>query len=192
MCPAARFHGIAERIERRIIEIDAAVEELVVTRCLARDIGRRRSGIDAGDQAGACRGRRRAARGHRRRARCRRSGRQCRRHCGRARLPRSATAKGRPKSRAPSATPRKDDELAEDRPDPPPSDCATKTEHRRARPPAPNIVSVPASFYAGGTRRQPVAIDTFQSMASSVRLTVRREANAVTRAIKTICSKIAR
>ena len=48
--PAPRLHGIAERVDGGIIEIDATVEELVVTRCLVGDIGDGRAGIDPADQ----------------------------------------------------------------------------------------------------------------------------------------------
>src|SRR6516225_8591012 len=48
--PASGLHRVAERVDGGIIEIDAALEEFVVTRSLACDIGRGRAGIDTADQ----------------------------------------------------------------------------------------------------------------------------------------------
>src|SRR5208282_3265256 len=48
--PAACLYGVAERVDRGIVEVDAAGEQTVVTDDLPRDIGGRRSGVDAGDE----------------------------------------------------------------------------------------------------------------------------------------------
>ena len=47
--PASGFHRVAKRVDGGIIEIDTAIEELVVTYCLAGYIGDGRAGIDAAD-----------------------------------------------------------------------------------------------------------------------------------------------
>ena len=48
--PAPRLDRIAQRIERRIVEIDAAVQQAAVVDGLAGDVAGRRAGIDAGDE----------------------------------------------------------------------------------------------------------------------------------------------
>ena len=48
--PAACTHGVAQRVDRRIVEVDAAGQQAVVAGDLPRNIGRRRSGVDAGDE----------------------------------------------------------------------------------------------------------------------------------------------
>ena len=134
--PAPRLDRIAERVERGIIEVDAAGQQAAVIDGLAGDVGGRGAGIDAGDEQALA-----AAGGEQfeRVGDARRAAGQHHDAVGVA-IERDFLVRQQPDEAGEAEHQRdaaEDGEPDRDRPDAPRSDGGLKAEHRRARPPRP-------------------------------------------------------